>query len=650
MDFFSEQDQARRSSKVLVSLFLLSVLILIVLTNVLVAVSLWLFDEQLVGNYQAYQQAVETMSYQRTRHLFDYISWQRFLLISAAVSGVIACAIGYKWLQLSGGGKRVAEQLGGQRIDPNTSDSDQKKILNVVEEMAIASGMPVPSVYLLADEMGINAFAAGSTPADAVIGVTRGCIEQFDRQQLQGVIAHEFSHILNGDMRLNIRLIAILHGILFIGLIGRMLLHGNRSRRDKNSLAALGFGLIVIGGLGQFFGSWIKSAVGRQREFLADASAVQFTRNPTGIANALKIIGGYQCHSQLQSSEAEAMSHLFFGQALNQVSRLFASHPPLEERIRRIEPSWDGQFIIRKPSQTPTQSSAQTERGFHSTQTETLNEFAPDAGFSMVSVTAAGHGFIDVASTETIKSSLDTIPGVLRSQAREPFGATALIYGLLLSDDLSVRQRQLQYIALTHIQGLENQTIHLMPVIQGMDLSLRLPLIELALPALKCMSAQQYQQFRKTLLLLIRADNNFELFEWCLYQLVHHYLDTEFGKVTLSQPKYKKVEAVADQFQLVLSLLAHHGDGDDALCAHAFGRGANAAGLYNISLLPINECKLDDFIRAVNQLANCYPLLKPRLLKSLQLCANHDGNISVLEKELISAIAAVMDCPMPRLL
>ncbi|MDO7653379.1 MAG: M48 family metallopeptidase, partial [Porticoccus sp.] len=340
------------------------------------------------------------MSYQRTRYLFDYISWQRFFMISLAVSGVIGCAIGYKWLQLSGGGKRVAEQLGGHRIAPNTNDIDEKKILNVVEEMAIASGMPVPSVYLLADEMGINAFAAGSSPADAVIGVTRGCIDQFDRQQLQGVIAHEFSHILNGDMRLNIRLIAILHGILFIGLIGRMLLQGNHRRRDKNSLAALGFGLLAIGGLGQFFGNWIKSAVGRQREFLADASAVQFTRNPAGIANALKIIGGYQCHSQLQSSQAEAMSHLFFGQALNKVSRLFASHPPLEERIQRIEPAWDGHFIFREPKINKAGSSTQS-----SSNTGAANRtknFAADSDFNVAAVAAAGQVFIDTGSLDTI--------------------------------------------------------------------------------------------------------------------------------------------------------------------------------------------------------------------------------------------------------
>lgn len=181
MDFFSEQDQARRSTKILVALFSFAVAVLIVLTNILVAITLWLIDEQMAGNYQAYQNALDTLAYQQTHGLVDYFSLRRFSLIALAVTGVIACAVLFKWMQLSGGGKRVAEQLGGNRIHPNTNDADEQRILNVVEEMALASGMPVPSVYLLSEEIGINAFAAGSTPADAVIGVTRGCLDQFSR-------------------------------------------------------------------------------------------------------------------------------------------------------------------------------------------------------------------------------------------------------------------------------------------------------------------------------------------------------------------------------------------------------------------------------------------------------------------------------------
>ncbi len=647
MDFFTEQDQARRSSKVLIILFSLSVLVLIVLTNILVAVTLWLFDEQVAGNYQAYQQAVETLNYQRTSSLFNYLSWQRFALISLVVSSVIGCAIIYKWAQLSGGGKRVAEQLGGHRINPNTDNNHEKRILNVVEEMAIASGMPVPAVYLLADELGINAFAAGSTPADAVIGVTQGCIDQFNREQLQGVIAHEFSHILNGDMRLNIRLIALLHGILFVGLIGEMILRGSsnrsyshsRRRSGDNRLALLGLAFLVIGWLGQFFGNWIKSAVSRQREFLADASAVQFTRNPKGIADALKIIGGYNPNARLQASRASEMSHLFFGQAVSKINRLFASHPPLDKRISRIEPDWNGQFIFRDPQ--PLQADADQ-------QNTNQQDKSLDATFATIATAAAATQAFDAANNlGDIRGSIDAIPAAIHSQIHEPFGAIAVLYGLLLSENTAIQQKQLEYIQLSNITGLSIQTIQLQPDISALDQPQRLPLIELALPALKCMSAQQYKTFCKTLLLLIRADKKFELFEWCLYQLVRHYLDPEFNKVKTTQPIYKEASSVSSEFQLVLSLLAHYGSDDVSECERAFNRGANTTGLYTLTLLAKENCTLDAFVTAVNKLANCYPLLKPRLLKGLADCAKHDGAISAVEKEMISAISAVMDCPVP---
>lgn len=650
MDFFSQQDQARRSTKVLVALFLAAVFLLIVITNVLVAVTLFLFDEKLAGNYQAYQQAAQTLSYQATANITDYFSWQQFGKITLVVSGVISSAMLFKWAQVSGGGKRVAEQLGGKRIDPNTDDSQQRLVLNVVEEMALASGMPVPAVYLLADEVGINAFAAGSTPADAVIGVTSGCIEQFNREQLQGIIAHEFSHILNGDMRLNIRLIAILHGIVFIGLIGHMILratsgYGHRRgfstrRRSDGRLAILGFALLAIGWLGQFFGNWIKAAVSRQREFLADASAVQFTRNPQGIAQALKIIGGYQASTTVDAPNAEEVSHLFFGSAINHFNSLFATHPPLDQRIERIEPHWDGKFIARKINHGEPAADNQTK-----VDRDALFTTALATAGAVVGAAASGTGFAEDGAANSTGIS----PALTR-QAREPFAAIAIVYGLLLSEEEAIQEKQLDYIKLTGISGLAMQTLQLRPDIAKLGKSQRLPLIELALPALKCMSEPQYKAFIKSLLLLIRADKRFELFEWCLYQLVRHYLDPEFGKSKPGRPIYKQAAEVADEYRLVLSMLVHFGHTDSTESDKAFGRGANTAGTYAISLLDKEQCTLDSFVSAVNKLGNCFPLLKPRLLKGLAEAARHDGIVSDTERELITAIAAVMDTPTPRIL
>ncbi len=640
MDFFSQQDKARRNSSLLLLLFVSAVLTLIVITNVLVAVS-WLLlngaGSDGVSNFSA---------------LF---SWQRFGHISLAVSGTVVCAIVYKWFQLSSGGKAVAESLGGVRINPNSSDSNQSRVLNVVEEMAIASGMPVPPVYLLADERGINAFAAGNTPADAVIGVTFGSIYQLNREQLQGVIAHEFSHILNGDMRLNIRLIALLNGILFIGSIGEILLRssgfGRRSplrRTSKRSgdtrVVMLGFGLIIIGWLGGFFGSLIKAAVSRQREFLADASAVQFTRNPQGIADALKIIGGYSPGARIADPHAKEVSHLFFGQALNRLQATFATHPPLAERIQRIEPSWDGQFT-RRSSVIP-QADFQNRRVPPAGAHEAINSAA------MVSAVAAEVLLADAEFSRTvddIREGIDSLPAGLLEQAHEPFAAMGIAFALLLSDDSKVQEKQLQRIEQQGVAGMALQTVRLYGDMAMLDKPLRMPLLELAMPALKCLSLEQYKSFKKTLLLLIRTDNQLQLFEWCSYQLLRHFLDGEYALKKPGRALYKTIGPVRIEFQRVLSLLALQGHiGRDA-AEQAFMVGAETAGLHGLVLLPEHSISLDDFSRAVNKLANCYPLLKPLVLKGLVACARQDGKIAAEEREIIISIAAVLDCPMPRL-
>ncbi len=640
MDFFAQQDQARRNTSALVLLFILAVIALIIITNVLVMVVFWGAAGQVNPGYQ----------------LGEYFSWRTFGLISLVVTGVVACAIAYKWIQLSAGGKRVAESLGGHRIAPNTRDADENRVLNVVEEMAIASGMPVPPVYLLSEEAGINAFAAGNTPADAVIGVTRGCIEQFDREQLQGVIAHEFSHILNGDMRLNIRLIALLNGILFIGGVGEVLLRGG-SRRHRsvsssrrsgdNRLALLGLGLLIIGWLGGFFGKLIKSMVSRQREFLADASAVQFTRNPQGIADALKIIGGYSLRAAVTNPASHEISHLFFGQAIGTLGRMFATHPPLEDRISRIEPHWDGRFIHRAAAV----ASEGDEASGAAKGTKAAVMAAILAGQLPAALAGGDLSPGSDAESELSKArkSINNIPAALLQHAHDPFGASALVYALLLDQDERVQLKQLGYIEQGKVAGLALQTSELAPVIAKMNRRFRLPLLELSLPALKCLSLSQYKVFRKTLGLLMRADRKLELFEWCLYQLVSHYLDPEHMPVKPVRPLYKKSSQVAAEYQLVLSTLAHYGHQDEPDRAKAFGRGTNIATLYNISLLPKQECKLEDFIKAVNKLANCYPLIKHLLLRGLVQCARQDGRITTEEQEIIASVAAVMDCPMPQL-
>ncbi len=295
------------------------------------------------------------------REPFDWWSLDRFVLIAGGTLAVIAAGSLYKIWRLSDGGHTVAQLLGGRPVDPNTADPKERRVLNVVEEMAIASGLPVPTVYLLEREEGINAFAAGFTPQDAVIGVTRGALEILNREELQGVIAHELSHVFHGDTNLNLRLMGVLHGILVIALVGYFILRSTLRVASSNRKSGLvvvlpiaGLILLVIGYIGVFFGRLIKSAVSRQREFLADASSVQFTRNPQGIGGALKKIGGLSMGSLVMSPHAEQASHFFFSDGkLGKLRSAFsgvthfqflATHPPLAERIRRVDPRWDGVY------------------------------------------------------------------------------------------------------------------------------------------------------------------------------------------------------------------------------------------------------------------------------------------------------------------
>lgn len=336
MDFFERQQTARRHTKRLEIYFALAVAG-IVLMVYLVAV--------LASAYVHSHSALRS-SYNTYPTGFD-LWWQPKLFLGASLGTVafIFCASAWKTAQLAGGGSAVAEMLGGRPIDANTSDPDERKLLNVVEEMAIASGTPVPHVYVLPGERGINAFAAGHSTNDMVICATRGCLKLLSRDELQGVIGHEFSHILNGDMRLNLRLMGLLFGILCLALFGRILLYTRGGDRDRNALPLFGLALLAIGGIGVFFGKLIKSAISRQREFLADASSVQFTRNPEGLAGALKKVGGSS--SLISDPNAEDASHFFFANGLTEsFSEMFSTHPPLDQRIRALQPNWDGKFTV----------------------------------------------------------------------------------------------------------------------------------------------------------------------------------------------------------------------------------------------------------------------------------------------------------------
>jgi len=649
VDFFAQQDLARRNARLLVILFTLAVIGLALLTNLLVAGFLFFSED-----YNVYAGSRGGWT-----GFLQQLSWERFGTISLVVIGSVLLVSLVKWLQLAAGGKAIAETLGAEKVLPQTRDADERRALNIVQEIALAASMPVPDLYLLRDERGINAFAAGVTQADAVIAVTTGALHHLKRHELQGVIGHEFSHILNGDMRLNVRLAALLKGITFIGDVGYILLRagahrgrvrtGTRGGSNNNNsgaaLPVLGLGLLVIGWIGGTCAGFIKAAISRQKEFLADAGAVQFTRDPDGIADALKVIGGYVPGTLVHRARAAELSHMFFGAVTHRLWQGFATHPPLDARIRRIQPRWDGEYISRRV------------RHYPNTRIESADvEFRPgrEALVAAVAAVEATRGIsarppAPLAATPPAGAGPEappapTIPPGLLAHVDDPLGASSLVLGLLISDEPAHRDRQLALIAEREVPGQVTLVNTLAPGLAALPAGLRLPLVNRCLPALRAMSAPQYRTFKESLLAVIRADQRTELLEWCLYQLVRHYLDPEFVQVTPSRPRYARLGKVAAPLAEVLSVLAHEGSGE---AEAAFTRARDELALPALSLKPREALSVRAFSEAVHTLADCYPLLKPRILKAMGEAASENGEICPVEYEILASIAAVIDCPLP---
>jgi Zn-dependent protease with chaperone function len=640
-DFFDRQDAARRNTTRLVVLFALAVLAIMVSIHVLLAGALGYltYDERAAGGPD-----------------WSLLTDPGIALL--AVAGTLIVVGGgslFKVAQLRGGGRVVAEQLGGRLLNPETSDPSERQLLNVVEEMAIASGTTAPPVYLLEQEEGINAFAAGFTPDGAVIGVTRGAAEGLSRDELQGVIAHEFSHILNGDMRLNIRLIGLLHGILIIGMLGYFILRmtafsGHRSRRSRDQgnsalpLLAIGAGLMVVGFFGTFFGNLIKAAVSRQREFLADAAAVQFTRQPDGIAGALKKIGGGAVGSKIQSPNAPEASHMFFGRATSGFSALFSTHPPLPDRIRRIDPSWDGTFPEVTAVAQPLGASHAAAAGF-----------AAGGGAGAGRASSASHALDHVgqpteAHIDYAARLLDSLPGRIRTAAHEPYGARALIYTLLLDRDAELRKKQLRHLERAADPGVFEETLRLVPDVARLPQIARLPVVEIALPALRLLTAEQYRQFRQNVAVLVEADEGIDLFEWSLQRILLHDLEAHHGGATPPRVRHHSLAPLQPQCELLFSMLAHAGHHDARSAGVAFEAARQALALPQARMRDIGGADLAALDAALTDLEEAAPQVKRRVLEGAVACIAADRQITATEAELLRAISASLGVPMPPLL
>lgn len=702
MNFYQAQDQARKQSRLLVALFIIAVCFLILITNTCVALFVLFSNPAYSLNGQIDPSLSAHSVLQWFEQLAYALGWKKSLWTTSLVCGFIFMAMGFKWLSLRQGGRVVAESLGGVLVQPSTTIVAEKRLLNVVEEIALASGTPVPHVYVLKGEQGINAFAAGLSPEDAVIGITQGALSHFNREQLQGVIAHEFSHILNGDMRLNMKLVAVLHGILMIAESGRFLLKlgsNNRrythSRRDNKAgglFIVLGLCLWLIGLLGQLFGALIKAAVSRQREFLADASAVQFTRNPSGIADALSIIGGLSFQSKLEHHAAHELGHLFFSDANSKERshilfhpskwQIFATHPPLSDRIKRIQPRWSGRFLKQKiileeastySSPDPSYPSFSDMQG--KAMSDSVSQFDSDTlalkensannntevlceenAYQYVEFESEPESNTDALAVCDSKHNAQSDFFVLMDLAHETYDASLMIIALLMSDQASVKQVQTELLANTYPQNTEarNKRIDfLLEKLNTLDAKQSLELVEVIVPALKMMSLKQYQTQKSLIIKLIQADGQVDMFEWLVFQLVKQNMDRHFGISRPLKARYKTLESLAPLFEIVLSRVVHYGfedqpveDVDEQDKRLAFIRACDISGLKALSLLGIEQCDGKKFTQAIHKLSLAYPLLKPRLIKGLLTAVHFDKDITDKERYVITAIAVVMDCPL----
>ncbi|MDO9600663.1 MAG: M48 family metallopeptidase [Azoarcus sp.] len=641
MDFFAAQDHARRVTRLLVLWFAIAVALIVCTVYLGVSFMLSMGDE---------------LSPARPA-LWD---GERFVATALAVGGLILAASLYKIAVLAGGGgAAVATSLGGRLVPRATTDALERRLINVVDEMAIASGIPSPPVYVLDGEPAINAFAAGARPQQAVVAVTRGTLEQLSRDELQGVVAHEFSHILNGDMRLNLRLIGVLHGILVLALLGRILLRsGGRGSGKKEGapLLVLGVVLMVTGYAGVLCGKLIKAAVSRQREFLADASAVQFTRNPAGIAGALKRIGGYG--TTISHPRGEEVSHMLFGSG-SALSGLFATHPPIAERIRRIDRSFEA-----APAKAPVMAAtASTEAaaaagfaGGHMAPPPAARPTGPNTPLaapaeptssppaSAPAALAAAVGTLDLNEIVHARQLIERLPAVLRRSLETPFGAQATCIAVLLAIDATHADTGLALVRSRLGDDMAREVSGHLANARELGAAGRLPLVELALAALHELDSGARENFLATADALVRNDGRVSLTEYLLARLLADGLHPRPARPLLKATSHELRRHCAT----LLSVLALVGQRDRAQAAAAYARGAAAAPLDQLGpMLSAGEFGLKGLDQAFELLAGTAPAFRKRLVQAMAEVAAHDGRIRPIEAEVMRASCEALDCPLP---
>jgi Zn-dependent protease with chaperone function len=666
MNFFEHQETARRNSRRLVVLFALAVVAIVLAVNIAATVLFHTFAAPVGLRWQG--GALPTGFY---------------FTNTVVVLGLIFGGTLIEMNRLKAGGVAVAQMVAAREVDTSTRDLLDRRLLNIVEEMAIASGVPMPRVFVMDAETSINAFAAGHSINDAVVTVTRGALTRLSRDELQGVIAHEFSHILNGDMRLNLRLIGVLYGLLIVALAGRFLLElGGRSRGggDRSSgsaiavLVAAGLALWILGYIGVFFGRLIKAGVSRQREFLADASAVQFTRNRDGIGGALRKIAGLTEQSglgtRIDHPQAESLSHLFLGAARPSFVRgIFATHPPMDERLRRIYgravtalPAPENAVALAlgglEPAQEPMRPRSPIQyvpSGSAVAETAQSANVLPDHTSPVAGLMAAGTGAAASVAAEigTVRPprnrdfALDedqrALIASLRRAASDGMRAQLLALAMLVDKDRDLRSQQRALIAEAY--GAEAATIadgcH--DQIQRLPPGARQPLVDVAMPALRKLPLEARSSLLRTAHLLIAADGRVTVPEFLLFTILKRRLGPDSGRAV--PVRFAELAPLSREVGLVLSLVAAVRAPDRA--EHAFNAGSVTLRDVELVFVPAADVRLDDVTAALDRLNQLAPLVKPLLIKAATAVAFADGETNWKSATCLRMICAALDAPLP---
>ena len=635
MNFFEYQEQARRQSRWLVFLFILAVITIVVVIDLAMLVAFGVMDTE--------QQALFSMQTLTT-------NVPALAGGGLATAAVILVASLFKTTALRSGGGKVARDLGGVLVEADARDPLRRRLYNVVEEIALASGIPVPEIYVLEQESGINAFAAGFTAADAAVAVTRGALEKLNRNELQGVIAHEFSHIFNGDMRLNIRLMGALFGILMLSLIGRKVLHGSYYMgRSKNSnggaIMLVAVAVMLVGYIGLFFGRWIKSAVSRQREYLADASAVQFTRDPDGIAGALKKISVYSDASYL-NVESEEVSHMLFGDG--EKMSMFSTHPPMNERIRRIDKSFRPEDLVQLAKSIQRKGRAEAEQAAkEQVAKEQQQGKQGGAGLFDVNNLVEQIGHPDFSRILMAAALAASIPEEISQAAHSNQWATEVLFYCLMDQDSEIREQQLLNVAQNMGSDSETRVRGLLSAAPELTREQRLPLLEIAIPELKRRPPDYVSKVLATVKALSDSDGQTDVFEYLMAKVIAQHLWESVNPQHVKLSGKASLKRVIDKAHNVIAVLASHGNASTTAVERAYKAGSHQLGSDETASMPAIEDwseVLDIALPALDQLR---PTDKGQLVKALIATVMADNKIAVAEMELLRVVCSLIHVPLP---